>query len=78
MRAYEAGLLNAYCPFAEAHIEGPRSLLVGWVEPMAEDAGQFLQEHSDLLAKGDPTHNQNFDPWSAYYKLGCVDGERKG
>ena len=78
VRAYEAGLLNAYCPFAEAHIEGPRSLLVGWVEPMAEDAGQFLQEHSDLLAKGDPTHNQNFDPWSAYYKLGCVDGERKG
>lgn len=68
-RAHEEGLLNVYSPFAEARLEGPRSLVVDWAEPMAEDAGRFLQNHAALLTEGDPTHNPNFDPWSAYYKL---------
>lgn len=69
MEAYGDGKANVYCPYAEARIVGPRTLLAQWGEIDDVDRGLFAARYAGVLESGDPTHDPNFDPKSPYYRL---------
>lgn len=64
-------MVNAYCPWATARIEGPCTLVAQWNEVDDGDRAAFANEYAGVLANGDPTYNPNFDSQSPYYRLDC-------
>ncbi len=68
--SYARGMVNVYTPFATAQWEIPRSLQGSGVLAFPEDRRLLAQRRGGLIAKGDPSHSPNFDPYSPYYRLG--------
>ena len=58
-----------FTPFACARWEVPRSLLVESPESCPTDEALLVDRNAEALAKGDPSHDPNFDPWSPHYRL---------
>ena len=75
LRAYERGMVNVYTPFSIARWTTDTSLLQGMWSGQENDSALLAKMHAGLLAKGDPCHNPNFDPWDAYYRLRPADSE---
>ena len=70
VRVRKLNLLCVCTPF----IELSESCLSSLLEPCAasdavEDRCRFIGKYSTLFAEGDPSHNQNFNPYSPYYRL---------
>ncbi len=69
LKAYAKGEVNAFAQFGVASWDAGRSLLVGDPVSSARDRALLLRDHADLLSRGDPSHNPNFDPRSPHYRL---------
>ncbi|WP_273382316.1 glycosyltransferase [Enorma phocaeensis] len=76
-RSFCSGLRNVYLPYATAYLNAPRSFFNdGRTEAELNDAARFIHLFPNV-AKGDPSHNPNFDPWNGYYRLNWARGESK-
>lgn len=73
------GRSNVFTPFACATWEAPRSLLVESPTACPGDARLLAGRNADVLSRGDPSHDPNFDPWSPHYRLrwDCGDRDRE-
>ena len=69
LAAYAHGGVNVYTPFATARWERPRSLLADSVLTDPADQERLVRRWGSLIARGDPSHNPNFDPYSPHYRL---------
>lgn len=72
VQAFLRGCRNVFLPYATALLNSDRSLLDDLDAPSPEeleDAAQLIRLHPSIK-QGDPSHNQNFDCWDGYYKIG--------
>ena len=69
LRAYELGLHNVFEPYVTSTLCGPRTTFEREPSDRQLNDGRRLLELFPRLSQGDPSHNPNFDPWNAYYRL---------